>query len=285
MARRKTGRVAFAIIEVESATISDLDSLAADSLVPGKSISRYGREWRMGAVSRLEVGVWAGRIGFQRTTGSGEIWNDKVGDFMTVPIIEGKTSPFVLDLRRRDVAYQLRPGVIKRQSFTGAFEQLLNEGVGWPAWAVVPQLDEMTFAEWQGSVDRIDSIHFKLELPNPNWEGREDLGQVMSEFDAALLEITAKADPDDPDGIDLSTGLPAQAVAHVEREYGTFKATGKVDGLASTFDSATDSAPPERQVTEVNPETGEVTYEQLRDALDDIDADATDSDGGADGGA
>ena len=128
----------------------------------------------------------------------------------------GATSPFAIDLDSLTISFQLRSGTIKRTSFTGAFEGLLNEASSVEGWGVAPLLDETSFAAWRSRVDRITEIKLRIERPNPNYGQRHQLRELVEGTRAYLVNLDAKAIPDDPVGINIEEELIAEAIEHAE---------------------------------------------------------------------
>src|SRR5688500_17253598 len=133
-------RIAFGRLEAANAprglVASDPRELLIRSLVPGTSAERYNRVWRMGPIT--SNGVISGRIGYERVVGTAELWDARRGDFVTNAMREGRTSPFAVVVEDLVVGFQLRSGLIRRTSFTGAFQALLNEAAGFELWRVHP---------------------------------------------------------------------------------------------------------------------------------------------------
>jgi len=123
--RASEARVTFASIAPRANTLGSPDALLK-ALVPGTAYPRYGRMWRLARYQR-EGDYVLGRIGFTRTTGVTEHWNDELEDFEVVAQTEGATAPYVIDVHRLQMAFQLRPGIIRPRTFTGAMQALLNE--------------------------------------------------------------------------------------------------------------------------------------------------------------
>lgn len=248
--------------------MSDPEAFLRASLVPATRVERYNREWRMGQLSE-DGRLITGRIGFQRAGGATELWDDKREDFVVQRLQEGSTSPFAVDLRTFDVAFQLRPGFIKRTSFTGAFQDLLNEAAGYDAWEVVPLMNEMTFEDWRAQVDRITSLRIRVERPNPHYGPRERVEELIEGTRSRVVTLALQAAEDDPGGIDVTEPLVAEAIDHAALDYGYFKAEGIVNDRRVEFDSKRDAAPPERRVA-VDPTTREAAPEVLRRAVREV---------------
>lgn len=268
MARQATGRVAYAVVaEPEEFPFNDFEGLLLDSLVPGTPVERYNREWRMGPISHQGRYV-TGRIGFQRTGGTAEVWDEKAGDFVQRALIEGYTSPFHIDLPKRLVAFQVRPGVIEPNSFIGAFESLLDEASAYQGWTVSHVNNAVEFDEWASSKDRVDELLIRLERPNPHYGDRESIESVVEGANAATVTIRVVAAKDDPDGVNLDDPLISDAIEHVFAGYGYFTAKAGAARSIDRWDSRVEGAPPVFLTGEVDPETKEVGWPQLREAAE-----------------
>ena len=201
-----------------------------------------------------------GRIGFERRIGTAPLWDEKAQDFVPAAIKEGTVSPFAIGAGLR-VAFQLRPGTIKRTTFTGALRDLLAEGSGVNGWAVTPFQGEPNYARWREvEVVRIEKITLTLERPNPHYGKRQAISDVVENTHASIvtMAITGR------DGVVNETSdFVSQGIEHAAAGYGHFVATGqRKDGTTSTYRSDRDGAPPERRV-EVDKETREVSAAAL----------------------
>lgn len=180
-------------------------------------------------------------------------------------------SPFAIDLRSLDVAFQLRSQTIKRTSFTGALQAVLNEYSGM-GYRVEPRLDESSFPRWLERVENVTRMTFWLEPPNPNWSGRPTLRKVMEGAKANAVKLILEADPEvEPEGLDLDSDIIQEALSHTEeREYGEFQAEGqRRDERPTKYISKQHASPPER-IVEVNPESREASPGAIVGALDDL---------------
>ncbi len=80
-------------------------------------------------------------------------------------------------------------------------------------------------------------LHFRVERPNPNWEGRPDLENIfnrLGNLDLAEFDFEAQG------GIDTDDSLVRQLLAHVER-YGRGVAVGTRQVGGETVESVMDT--------------------------------------------
>lgn len=224
--RSGVARVAFAVVRPEGFEFSR-DALAA-SIAPGTSDVRYGRLWRMAKPSRAGT-IIRGRIGFEREGGTAELWDDATQDFLSTRLPEGSTSPFALDLETRVVAFQLRPGSIRRRTFTAAFQALLNRASEATRWRVDDLVLRVGWDEWLSRVDRITEIRVRVERPNPRWGNRRKLRALVEQTGSELVTLAARAPADSVDGLDPTKDLLGEAVEHAEANYGERTGVGEVD--------------------------------------------------------
>lgn len=267
MPQRRKARIALARVETpDGGDLAAGRSAMDDAFVPGTGIERYGRVWRMGAVSfeGKPVLYYQGRIGYQRAAGTTELFDEETRDFTPAAIIEGASSSFALDVRTMIVAFQLRPGKIKRTSFTGAFAELLQEGSQRGGWAVTALREEATFEQFVERVDAITELRVRLKKPNPDWSGRKRLRQVFEDANAEVMDIVWRSSAD-AGGVDTGAEIVRQAIQHsYERRYGHVVAHGTESDQDIKYDSRTDTAPPELQVP-ADPR-GEASWPSLREA-------------------
>lgn len=151
------------------------DILAA--IDPGLKATRYGRRWRFARPVEAE-GVVLGKLGF---THEGEEplteYDEEKQDFVTAlaPARQTHFSHFVVDTDAEVMAFEDRGTLIRRQSFAGAFESLLQEG-GFDASLDV-LTDPASLREWAQTV-RVTRIHATVRNPNPGWV--DDAGATWS---------------------------------------------------------------------------------------------------------
>jgi hypothetical protein len=254
-----------------------VDALAR-SLVPGTSVERYGRTWRMGRW-RWDDSAIVGRIGFEEEPGVTELWNREVSDFEERALPSGVTSPFAIQAPDLRVAFQLRPGKIRPTTFTGALQALLNRASPFWSWRVEREVIEMPWETWLGRVTRITHLSVTLRRPNPHYGDREYVERLIEGVRARVFTGDWKARPDDPGGIDLGDEIIREAIEHAS-EYGKWSAAGEIDPTAPDADllaadeygetrwrSGETALTPSAE-SETDPATGEARPEALRDILE-----------------
>jgi hypothetical protein len=160
-------RISFARVDALTLTTS-FDDAIRRSLRPGTAHQRYTRMWRMGRWQE-EDGLILGRIGFQSPSTT-ELFNEEVSDFVEEAFMQGATSPFAIDPSSQRIVFQVRSGVIRPHSFTGALQALLNEASEFERWRVRPETYEVDWETWVNSVDRIAQLRIRLERPAINAE-------------------------------------------------------------------------------------------------------------------
>lgn len=258
--RARVARVAFGHVEPPGGFAGSPPLKAAqESFIPGTSVTRYNRTWYLGQV---ETGpVVTGRIGFDRLVGTSPLWDETRKDFSMSAVREGSTSPFAYHLRSRRVAFQLRSSTIKRQSFCGALQALLNEASPFKGWEVEPEAVATSFEDWRANfARRIVKVAAVVKVPNPHYED-EDVEELLddAQAQAARLELTG-------DDLKLSDSqLLAQFFHHANRNpnYGHYKAQGVTSaGRRTEFDSRADESPLDASAP-VDPETKEVPTSAL----------------------
>ncbi len=246
----------------------DLFELASDFQI-GNRIERHRRTWIAGPSTSDRSSFW-GRIGFQSDDGANEIWDEEKKDFTTIAARTGSSSPFLVRARDGRLAFQLRPGVIRRTGYCGALEALLNEARDESAWRVSADLAPLEWSEWIGQAGRIKKLTFVIKEPNPNWRGRESLEGIVEGANAHTVRMVYEAH-DQGAGIDVTDDVVMQAIQHtVERGYG--KVIGESDGGSHRrFDSSRGEAPPEYKVPLPNKGSKDVSAGQLEEAIEESD--------------
>ncbi len=260
----RRGRVAFAVVEALTLfAASDFDKAIIESLVPGTRIERHGRTWFMGQVRREGSSI-VGRIGFQAANVA-EVWDERLNDFREDMLLAGTTSPFAVDPQRRRVAFQLRPGLIRVWSFTGALQALMNTASPVNRWRVSQEVEAVPFTRWVETIDRIVRLRVRVRRPNPHYGDRQRVQELVEGANARMAQIVWSADPEALDGIDVNDGFVREAITHAEH-YGSYAASAERAGRPVAWGSDQEAAAEER-IVEADPETGEVPTERLREQL------------------
>jgi hypothetical protein len=225
----KEFRVSHARIELDglggaAADPEYFESALAQSWVPGTEVSRYTRTWKLSARTVTEEGLWAGHIGFVK---EGELatleWDDASKDFVRGEASSGVVVPFIINLERQLVSFQLFPGEVRQNTVTGNLQALLS-AEGTHFWTVRPVLFRRTIDQWLESVNRVSTFNVLLMYPNPNWTGREKVEGLVDGLRAETLRLKAKAAEDQT--IDTGSDWFTQAMDHVRRGYGRADLTG-----------------------------------------------------------
>ena len=272
LGRRGLGRIARGRILVP-VPFGDPFAFLQRSIVGGTPVERYNRLWRMGP-RRIESYGINGRIGFERQVGSTEAWDEQQGDFVRVARVEGQTSRYVISREHVGepnvfpIAFQIRGSLIKRQSFVQAFQALLEEGSQVAGWKVEAEDTEMTFADWVGTVERVQEMTIRLERPNPNYAKRPQIKKIVGDTNAELARLVLQAP--EGEGLDVDDDFITQAIDHaVEHGYGWVRASGPEQGgqgAKATFDTRRDQTTTEARAPV--DETGEVPPRFLREAAE-----------------
>lgn len=192
--RLAEARLAFGYIERDERELpyeSAADALLG-ALKPGTMIERHHRTWRMGQVHRSGEFLH-GRIGFESEGSATELWDPERQDFTEGIIRSGVTSPFGIALRDLRIAFQLRGQDIRHQSFIGAFQALLREA-SHSYWIVELVSHELEFDRWRESVDRVVTMRFLLNEPNPHFGGRRMIEGLVGDTGARMVSVVLNAD-------------------------------------------------------------------------------------------
>jgi len=230
----------------------------------------------MGQVADEERAV-VGRIGYERAGDLAELWDPELKDFKEERLREGLTSPFALDRSNLVVIFQLRSGRIEHHSFTGAFRALLNEASGEPIWGIRPIVQGVTWERWRESVTRVRHLEVRLERPNPNYQGRDEIERIIEGAKARMVRMVFDAQEDEVEGLNLDDEVVHEAIEHARADYGNVKAVADIDTEGgrqeSVWRSDREGAPLETRVP-LDPETREARREALVEELPDAPAEA-----------
>jgi hypothetical protein len=261
---RRLAKVAFARVASVRGTPMRLDEI----LRPGTAVERYGRIWRTGQW-REQNGDIAGRIGYERPAEVAELWDDQRQDFVERHLVEGLTSPFVVDPRRGLVVFQLRAGRIKPQSFVGALKGLLDEADPQGEWTVDFLIRGEPLDEWEQRARRITNIEVRVERPNPHYAGRDEIEEFVEGHRAKVVKIILQAYEDDPQGLSIDEFV-RQAI-----DQGLYKGRVKVGAEFDTehgverreWRSDVEGSPEQTEVS-LDPQTGDASTEAMQEELE-----------------
>lgn len=246
-------------------SLFDDTSWLIDLLSSGASVERYRRLWHIGGVELVDGRFLFGRLGFDRR-GRSEYWDESRLDFEITDVPDGVASPFAVDVPTRVIVFQTRGNDIRVSSFTGALGSILNRSDPDAQWRIVPVRRERTFQQWAATVDSVNRIHANLERPNPNYEDRPDIENLIESLRAESALVDFVSDQ----GLQSDSALLDQLLDHVDRGYGNAFAVGYRNQNGERVESVYDTQM--RGDTDVrrlpaNPDTGEVARDTLFDEL------------------
>ncbi len=232
-----------------------------DALVPGTSVTRYGRTWRMGQ-HREEFPWIIGRIGFEAAGGVTELWDDATQDFVLTPQLRGHTAPFAIELTDLRIGFQLRGQVIKPMTFRSNFRALLDQAAG-TDWEVSLEGESEEWESWVAKVDRLTQLHVRLERPNPHYHGHDTVEELVQTTGARLVDVTFRAKKEQ---LNKAAAVIVEMLGFAE-EYGRADAKG-IDpaGDELKWRQASDESIREVDV-EADPKTGEALPDALKEAV------------------
>lgn len=171
------------------------DTLAA--IDPQNTTTRYNRTWRFSRPVEIDDRHIAAKLGFTHEGDQERIeYDEEAEDFVVTPARASETvySHFVIDTVQEVMAFEVG-GAIERQSFIGAFRNLLSDA---DYLATVELLtDPAGLRQWAETVDRVVLIRAVVHNPNPGWAA--DAGAVrelVEEADASVADVTVKASQD-----------------------------------------------------------------------------------------
>jgi hypothetical protein len=171
------------------------DMLAATN--PQNKTTRYNRTWRFSRPVEVDAEHIAAKLGFTHEGNQERIeYDEEAEDFVVTEARESETvySHFVIDTTSEVMAFEVG-GAIERQSFLGAFKNLLDEA-DFPA-TVELLTDPAGLRQWAETVDRVVTIRAVVHNPNPGWAA--DAGAVrelVQQAEAAVADVTVKASQD-----------------------------------------------------------------------------------------
>lgn len=180
-------------------------------------------------------GFWSGHIGYVESDAfSTLVWNENTMEFDRGEASGGIVIPFVVSLPQRMVSFQYATRDVKLHTVTGNLQALLNEE-GTYSWEVAPLSLRRTFEDWHSSVGSIATLRALLRQPNPNWEDREKIADLLDGLQAESVRLSARASQGV--SIDSDSNWFVQMLDHVRRGYGEAVMTGtnRETGALSKF--------------------------------------------------
>jgi hypothetical protein len=203
------------------------------ALDPTVTIERHNRRWRL---SKPEVrgGFILGKLGFQRLSSEEAVSYDESNlDFVveTGPAQQGNFSRFAISLDTQRIAFEQKGNEIRRQSFRGALNKILEDS----GFQVDFLLDEESFEMWLDDVDKVTRFSAKLRPPNPSARARavEINKLLITEPESEESQLVMKS----------RKGLKARDTAiigiaeHAGDGHADFNATAIKQGALRFFDS------------------------------------------------
>jgi hypothetical protein len=231
----RTYHVGLAILSLEGHFQAPLGDALRQAWEPGTSVKRYGRTWTLTNVHRSTPDLVTGEIGFlSEGTVQSLFFDHASGEFVTESVPGGVRVPFAIRLPDGMIAYQLRPGLVREASFTGALEALLSATPTEYVWSVRQAIEARTWEEWRAEVSVITAFNIRVDRPNPHYHGNDEVEHIVEGVRVEYLRLTGSALDDA--GIDADADLFRQAVDHVLRDYGRAAIHGvDQDGEESTW--------------------------------------------------
>ena len=235
----KTFRVAHARVDLKGIWGAGGDdqfrAALEQSWVAGEEVSRYGRTWRISRHVEMGQGFWSGHIGYVEGDAFSTLaWNEETKEFDRGEASGGVVIPFVVNLPQRMVSFQYATRDVKLHTVTGNLQALLNKESMYD-WEVAPLSLKRTFEDWHSSVISIATLSALLREPNPNWEDREKIADLLNSLEAKSVRLSAQAR--EGASIDRNSNWFIQMFDHIRRGNGQAVMTGtsRESGALSKF--------------------------------------------------
>jgi hypothetical protein len=255
--------VAFARIEFAEGSLTPPDFAAAleQALMPGKSVLRYNRLWRLPQHETID-GWITGRIGFEHPGSESGLWDEQRKDYRNVSTAQ--LTRYMIAVHTRRVAFELKSSVIKPWTFQGNLQALLNVNDSYQWRVTLEGVAQPPWEEWEQSVSRITNVRIKMERPNPRYPGKQ-VEELIERAKLSAATIAIKGD-----SVELSESeLLREAFAHAMGGYGAITAKGVVGPDEEKVEwRSEDEGLTEREQVQRDPETQEVSPETLKHLLE-----------------
>lgn len=206
-------------------TINDFRTALQETWVPGEKATRYGRTWRLTERQTSECGLWGGKIGYVKDASLSRLyWDSKQKDFHHEALSSGMAVPFLINVDRRVVSFQIRPPNVRVNSVTGALQAILNRG-GLTRWRIEPIRDTSEYDAWRESVATVQKLEVRqLRAPNPRWGRRKQLRDLVKQTQAERATIIVQ---NNRNGLNEESLWYKELEEHVEEGYGRATLSGR----------------------------------------------------------
>lgn len=229
-----------------------------NALSPGSRAESYGKLWIVGQTD-TSAKVLSGKLGFERTPGESEVWDEERLDFRENSYRRGLTIQFAVNLETFVLAFQKPSDVTAGGVVKAIIELLALEG---ERWEHEPYNLRKSFEDWMAEVEVVTRAKFTLKKPNPHYAEARNLEELMEQSRAYVARLEVEAEG----GVDIEASFLRDTRLHVERGYGTATYTGMYRDASgrqvlTQYDSATGA---EQETVELPVDSaGEVTPQSL----------------------
>jgi hypothetical protein len=209
--------LAVASIEEDLLQVPLVEALQT-SWIPGTTVTRYRRTWYLARPHSVSPFAMSGQIGFVSEASVETVFFDHdSGDFVREAGPGGTLVPFAIRLQDGVIAYQLRPGLVREASFTGALQGLLNAPQHPFVWTVRQAVEATDWEEWSSDVVSVTDFNIRVDRPNPDYGHEHLIEDAVEDTNLEYLRLSGTAHDG---GVNVRANLFDQAMRHVLREYG-----------------------------------------------------------------
>lgn len=198
------------------------------------TVTRYNRTWRLTKILAQTEQFAFAQLGFVNQNEVSTLYFDEATqEFVHGEAPSGTVVPFAI--RRSDlvIAFQLRTGVVRDTTFTGALQHLLFPEED-SAWSVESLVQPLELSDWLQRVEQVTQMSLSLERPNPHYGKNDQIEALLEGTHSKAVRISARAEAGE--SVDIRFPLFQQALDHVLRNYGRAKLVGtQADGEESEF--------------------------------------------------
>ena len=204
----RTYHIGFATIQSEGLFEGEsLATMVRESWAPGATITRYGRTWHLTQMHTPSPGLGQERSGSFLAPRCRQSLRPEDARVRYNDVSTGTRVPFVVDVETGALAYQLYPGLVRENSFTGALEGLLNTQSIY-FLTVVSSTEIMAWSEWRERSHNMTAFEIRLDRPNPHYDDDQLIEDAIEGIRLEYLRLSGKAldEGADPGGGSFSTG-------------------------------------------------------------------------------
>jgi len=219
--------------------LSRFENNIKEVLNPDKTVTRYGRTWRLSQPKIYEDNFFVGKLGYISSgTEKRTDYDEEKKDFIELSIDSRQVHyvRWVIDLSTHLIAFETKPPDIEYQSFVGAMKLILyaRPDIGLTIEGII---EPAKFFEWVEDIEIVTKFTASLRAPNPNYENRPKvIQQLLRDTNADFAKLEVSKEKGSMETLDTDKTI-REVVTYGEEGYATIVAHGLKNGDQKLFNS------------------------------------------------